>query len=67
MAGEKISVNIHGTRPAVIASKSSIWTSMNVRKQNSSPTNEVTRAMKNVREWKTVNGESRMEHSWYLK
>ena len=40
---------------------------MNVRHQNVSPTTEVIRAMKNVREWKTINGESRMEHSWYLK
>jgi hypothetical protein len=67
MAGKKISVNISGTRPAVMASKSPVRTSMNARQQNASPTNEVTRAMKNVREWKIVNGESRMEHSWYLK
>jgi hypothetical protein len=67
MAGKKIFVNISGTRPAVMASKSPVRTSMNARQQNASPTNEVTRAMKNVREWKIVNGESRMEHSWYLK
>ena len=67
MAGNKIYVNLSRTRPAVMASKSPVRTSMNARQQNGSPTNEVTRAMKNVREWKIVNGESRMKHSWYLK
>ena len=60
-------MNISRTRPAVMISKSPIRTSINVRQQNVSPTNEVTRVMKNVIEWENGNGESRMEHSWYLK
>jgi hypothetical protein len=40
---------------------------MNVREQNDSLTLELSRAMKNVREWKSMEGENKQEYSWFLK
>ena len=67
MSGKRLSVNISGSRPAIMASKIATGTSMNVRKQNDSLTPKISRAMKNVREWKSVEGENKQEYSWFLK
>ena len=48
-------------------SKIARGTSMNVRQQNDSLTPELSRAMKNVREWKSVEVENKQEYSWFLK
>jgi hypothetical protein len=47
-----------------MASKNATGTSINVRKQNDSITPALSRAMKNVREWKYVEGENKQEYSW---
>jgi hypothetical protein len=72
MAGKKISVNVSGSRPAIMASKIATGTSMNARQQIDStfvqgPTPELSREMKNVREWKSVEGENKLEYSWFVK
>jgi hypothetical protein len=67
MSGKRLSLNISGSRPAIMASKIATGTSMNVRQQNDSLTPELSRAMKNVREWKSVEGENKQEYSWFLK
>jgi hypothetical protein len=50
MAGKRLSMNISGSQPAIMASKIATGTSMNVRQQNDSITLELSRAMKSVRE-----------------
>jgi hypothetical protein len=50
-----------------MASKIATGTSMNVRKQIDSMTPELSREMKNVREWKYVEGENKLEYSWFVK
>jgi hypothetical protein len=40
---------------------------MNARKQIDSTTPELSRAMKNVREWKFVEGKNKLEYSWFVK
>jgi hypothetical protein len=40
---------------------------MNARQQIYSTTPELSRAMKNVREWKFVEGENKLEYSWFVK
>jgi hypothetical protein len=67
MAGKRLSMNIYISRPAIMASKNATGTSMNVRKQNDSITHELLRAMKNVKEWKFVEGENKLEYSWFVK
>jgi hypothetical protein len=72
MVGNKIYVNVSGSRPAIMTSKIATGASMNARKQIDStfvqgPTPELSREMKNVREWKSVEGENKMEHSWFVK
>lgn len=60
-------MNISGLLPAIMASKNATRTSMNVRQQNDSITLELSREMKNVREWKYVEGENKLEYSWFVK
>jgi hypothetical protein len=72
MVGKKISVNVSGSRLVIMSSKISIGVSMNARKQIDStfvqgPTPELSREMKNVREWKFVEGENKMEYSRFVK
>ena len=67
MARTKLSMNISGSQPAIMASKIATRTSMNVRQQNDSLTPELSKAMKNVREWKSVEGENKQEYSWFVK
>ena len=67
MSGKRLFINISGSRPAIMASKIATGTSMNVRKQNYSLTPKLSREMKNVREWKSVDGEKKYEYSWFLK
>jgi hypothetical protein len=72
MEGIKISVNVSGSRLAIMASKIATGTSMNSRKQIDStfvqgPTLELSREMKNVREWKSVEGENKLEYFWFVK
>ena len=50
-----------------MASENATRTSMNSRKQNDSLTPELSKAMKNVREWKSVEGENKQEYSWFVK
>ena len=40
---------------------------MNVRKQIDSTPPKVSREMKNVREWKFLEGEKKLEYSWFVK
>jgi hypothetical protein len=54
MTGKRLSMNILGSRPTIMASKIATGTSMNARQQNDSITHELSRAMQNVREWKSV-------------
>jgi hypothetical protein len=67
MAGKRLSVNVSGSRPTIMASKIATGTSMNARQQINSTTPEMSRAMKNVREWKSVEGENKLEYSWFVK
>jgi hypothetical protein len=67
MAGKRLSVNVFGSHPAIMASKIETGTSMNVRKQIDNTTPELSREMKNVREWKSVEGENKLEYSWFVK
>ena len=67
MAGKRLSMNISRSRPAIMASKIATWTSMNARKQIDSTTPELSRAMKNVKEWKYVEDENELEYSWFVK
>jgi hypothetical protein len=67
MSGKRLSMNISGSRPAIMASKNATGTSINVRQQNDSLTPELSKAMKNVREWKSVEGENKQEYSWFVK
>ena len=67
MAGKRLSMNISGSRPAIMATKITTGTSMNVRQQNDSLTPELSRAMKNVREWKSMEGKNKQEYSWFVK
>ena len=67
MEVKRLSMNISGSRIAIMASKNAIGTSMNVRQQNDSLTPELSRAMKNVREWKSVKGANKQEYSWFVK
>jgi hypothetical protein len=67
MAGKRLSMNISGSRPAIMASKIATGTSMNARQQIDSTTPELSREMKNVREWKSVEGENKLEYSWFVK
>ena len=53
MSGKRLSTNISRSQPTIMASKIATGTSMNVRQQNDSLTPELSRAMKNVREWKS--------------
>ena len=67
MAGKRLSMNIFGSRPAIMAYKIATGTSMNVRKQNDSLIPKLSKEMKNVREWKSVEGENKLEYSWFVK
>jgi hypothetical protein len=67
MAGKRLSMNISGSRPAIMESKISTGISMNDKKQIDSTTPELSREMKNVREWKSVEGENKQEYSWFVK
>jgi hypothetical protein len=67
MVGDILSMNIYGSRPAIMASKIATRTSMIATKQNDSITPELSRGMKNVREWKYVEGENKMEYYWFFK
>jgi hypothetical protein len=67
MEGKRLSMNIFGSRPAIMASKIAIGTSVIVRQQNDSINPELSRAMTNVREWKSVEGENKIEYSWFVK
>jgi hypothetical protein len=67
MVGKRLSMNISGSRPAIMASKNATGTSMNVRQQNDSLKPELSKEMKNVREWKYVEGENKQEYSWFVK
>ena len=58
MERNRLSMNIFGSRPAIMASKNTTGTSMNVRQQNDSLTPELSKTMKNVREWKSVESEN---------
>jgi hypothetical protein len=62
MAGKILSVNVSGSRIAIMASKSVIGTSMNARQQIDSTTLELSREMKNVRECNFVEGENKLEY-----
>ena len=42
-------------------------TSMNAMQQNDNITLGLSREMKNVREWKSVEGEHKLEYSWFVK
>jgi hypothetical protein len=59
MAGKILSMNISRSQPAIMASKNATGTSMNVRQQNDSITPELSKSMKNVRAWKSVEGENK--------
>jgi hypothetical protein len=50
-----------------MASKNATRTSLNVRQQNDSITPELSKAMKNVREWKSMEAENKLEYSWFVK
>jgi hypothetical protein len=67
MERKRLSINISISRPAIMASKIAIGTSMNTKKQNDSITPELSRAMKNVREWKYVEGENKLNILGLLK
>jgi predicted transcriptional regulator len=67
MSGKRLSINISRSRPTIMASKNATGTSINVRQQNDSLTPEISKAMKNVREWKYVEGENKQEYSWFVK
>jgi hypothetical protein len=67
MAGNRLSTNIFESQPAIMASKIATGTSMNARKQIYSTTHKLSREMKNVREWKSVEGENKLEYSWFVK
>ena len=60
-------MNIFGSQPSIMTSKNEIGISMNVRQQNDSLTPELSKTMKNVREWKSVDGENNQEYSWFVK
>jgi hypothetical protein len=64
---QQLSINIYGSRPAIMASKNATGTSINVRQQNDSLTPKLSKEMKNVREWKSVEGENKQEYSWFVK
>ena len=67
MSRKRLSINIFGSRPVIMASKNATGTSINVRKQNDSLTPKLSKAMKNVREWKSMEGENKLEYSWFVK
>ena len=67
MSEKRLSVNISGSRPSIMASKSATRTPMNVRQQNDSLTPELSKTMKNVRVWKYVEGKNKLEYSWFVK
>jgi hypothetical protein len=67
MTGKILSMNKYGSRPAIMASKIITGTSMNVRQQIDSTTPEVSKVMKNVKEWQSVEGENKLEYSWFVK
>jgi hypothetical protein len=50
-----------------MVSKIETGTSMNARKQIDSTTHELSREMMNVIEWKSVEGENKLEYSWFVK
>jgi hypothetical protein len=50
-----------------MAPKIATGTSMNARQQNDSITPELSREMKNVREWKSMEGENKLGYSWFVK
>ena len=50
-----------------MVSKISTATSINARQQIDNTSLELSRAMKNVREWKFVEGENKLEYSWFVK
>jgi len=64
MASRKISVNISGSRSAIIASKKTIEASENVEDE---ALNFEELKIKNDRDWKLANGEDKTNFSWYLK
>jgi hypothetical protein len=71
MGSKVLSKNVSKSRPAIMASKTTARVSMNARKQIDNtfvqgPTFELSRAMKNFREWKYVKDEKIMEHSWFV-
>jgi hypothetical protein len=67
MPGKRLSINIFGSQPAIMASKNASGTSINVRQQNDSLSPEISKEMKNVREWKSMEGENKQEYSWFVK
>jgi hypothetical protein len=50
-----------------MVSKIATGISMNSRQHIDSITHELSRAMKNVREWKFVEGENKLEYYWFVK
>jgi hypothetical protein len=60
-------MNISRSQSTIMESKNATGTSMNVRKQNDSITPELSKEMKNVREWKYVEGEDKLEYSRFVK
>ena len=65
MEGKILYMNIFGSRPAIMESKIATGTSMNPRQQIDrtivqGPTPKLSREMKNVREWKYVEGENKL-------
>jgi hypothetical protein len=67
MTGNRLSMNISGSQPAIMESKIATETSMNVRQLNDNITPELSREMQNIREWKSVEGENKLEYSWFVK
>ena len=66
MASRRISVNVSGSRAAIIASKKTVEASENVETQERVLSFEELR-MKNAREWKHATEEDRTEYHWHLK
>jgi hypothetical protein len=60
VAGKRLSLNISRSRSVIMAFKNATGTSMNVRQQNDSIAPDLSRAMNNVIEWKSVEGENKL-------
>ena len=66
MASQKISVNVSGSRAAMIVSKRTVEVSENVEPQDEVLTFEESK-IKNAREWKYAAEEDRTNYFWHLK